>query len=79
MAMPPLPLPPSAPTDACPRCGLHRPASAPACPHCADLSDMELVRLRERLHEEQRSSANLGKLFLYVAALILAGLFVLRN
>ncbi len=79
MAMPPLPLPPGAPTDACSRCGLHRPKEAEACPHCADLSDMERVQLRERLHEEQLSSQNLGKLFLYAAALILVGLYLLLS
>ena len=68
--------PPLRKSKECGRCGLQRPLED-ECPHCAGLSDTELMHLRARLEEEMKSSQNLGWLFMFVAALIFAGLYLM--
>ena len=58
----------------CERCGLRYPRKAPACVHCTGLTDREVALLRARHEHERLGGANLGRLFLYVAALLLAGI-----
>lgn len=58
----------------CDRCGQSYPARRAQCPHCAGLSDREVEALREQVEAERAGSANLGRLFLYLAAV--AGVFI---
>lgn len=60
----------------CERCGLRFPRKEAQCPHCADLSDPEVLDLKEGMQEEQQGHANLGKLFYFIAALVAAALVV---
>jgi hypothetical protein len=60
----------------CARCGLRYPVKDAQCPHCAQLSDREVERLRQRIADEHRGNANLGRLFLYIAVLLLLAILL---
>lgn len=63
-------------TRKCERCGLRYAASESACPHCSGLSDQQVLEIRARHRREQEGNANLGRLFLYIAGLLLVGLLI---
>lgn len=63
-------------TRQCPRCGLDYPASAPACTHCSKLSDQAVEALKQRYAAEGPAEKNLGMLFIYIAALVIIGMFI---
>ena len=65
------------PTKKCDRCGLYYPETENKCTHCGELSGDELQLLLERIEEERKSSNNLGKLFFYIAILIVIGMLLL--
>lgn len=63
-------------TKKCKRCGLRYPKKEAACSHCDGLSDQEVQNLKSRYHNERAGNANLGRLFLYIAALLLVGMLI---
>ena len=63
-------------TKKCERCGLRYPKKEVACSHCSDLSDQEVHDLKARYENERAGNANLGRLFLYIAALLLVGMLI---
>lgn len=64
-------LPPIKFRKKCRRCGLRYPRSEQSCPHCEHLSDDEVEQLKLEFEAEKEGNANLGRLFLYIAALLL--------
>jgi hypothetical protein len=65
------------PTRKCPRCELRYPLDSEQCPHCSGLSDREVDELKLKVEQEHEAHANLGKLLLYLAALIAIGMMLL--
>jgi hypothetical protein len=64
-------------TRRCQRCGLRYPKADAACPHCTGLTEREVQELKDRHEDERAGNANLGRLLLYIAGLLLvAMLFV---
>ena len=63
-------------TRKCKRCGLRYPQKESVCMHCTGLSDQEVEELKTRYKNEQKGNANLGRLLLYIAALILIGMII---
>ena len=57
-------------TKKCKRCGLRYPAKEDSCSHCTGLTDKEVEELKDQYQNERAGNANLGVLFLFVAALI---------
>jgi predicted nucleic acid-binding Zn ribbon protein len=57
----------------CSRCGLRFPKSEAQCTHCANLSDREVIALKERRQKERLGNANLANLFYFIAALLAVG------
>ncbi len=53
----------------CERCGLRFPGSGDQCPHCSQLSDGEVLALKEREEERQKVHAWLGRASLAIAAI----------
>lgn len=49
------------------------------CSHCKDLTDREVENLMAQYEEEQKGNANLGRLFIYIAILILLGLAIINK
>ena len=66
------------PTKKCERCGLLYPEDEEICSHCGELNGLELQMFLERIAEERQSTVNLGKLFFYIAMLLIAGMFILN-
>jgi len=60
----------------CSRCGLRYPEKAPVCPHCDGLSEEQLRRIRLRHSRQLAGNANLGRLFMYVAGLLVVGMVI---
>jgi len=54
--------------ETCERCGLPRPKSEKICPHCDQLSDREVDRLKTRDAREHETNAHIGVMFLALAA-----------
>ena len=68
-------LPPSIrSTIKCERCGQLYPKKQAECSHCSNLSDREVEELKETADEEREGNANLGRLFFYLAIIILLGI-----
>ena len=63
-------------TKKCKRCGLRYPQKESICVHCTGLSEQKAHKLKERYKNEQQGNANLGRLFLYIAMLILVGMLI---
>ena len=57
-------------TKKCKRCGLRYAAKEGSCSHCTGLTDKEVEELKDQYQNERAGNANLGVLFLFVAALI---------
>jgi hypothetical protein len=56
----------------CERCGLRFPTSKEQCNHCSELSDTEVESLRRRVEREHAGHAELGRVFLILAAVVMA-------
>ena len=67
-------------TTRCQRCELRYPNSADGCPHCHDLDDAGVEELRRRVERQHAGHAELGRVFLILAAVVtgLLMLLVLR-
>ncbi len=63
----------------CNRCGLLYPKRMTQCSHCKDLTDREVEDLKAQYEEEHKGNANLGRLFIYIAILILLGLAIINK
>jgi len=57
-------------TRKCRRCGLRYPEQETVCPHCNGLTDEQVRKIRLRHQNEQVGVANLGRLLLYIAGLL---------
>ena len=66
--------PPIRRTQKCNRCGLLYPKKEASCIHCSNLSDSELNEIKLKISQERQANQNLGKLFLFIAFLILIGM-----
>jgi hypothetical protein len=64
-------------SDKCKRCGLRYPRKADRCVHCDGLTDEEMEAMLARKKQAHGNTANIGRLFLYIGALLLIGLFIL--
>jgi len=71
--------PPINNTKKCTRCGLQYPIKEDACAHCKDLTDQEVEELLSKLKEEHEGNSNIGKFFIYVAALLVIVMFIASN
>ena len=60
----------------CKRCGLRYPSKENECVHCYDLDDNEVKVLLLQKKKEHKTSANIGKLFLYITFLIVIGIAI---
>ena len=63
-------------SNKCKRCGLRYPRRAGRCVHCTGLSDAEMREMLARKRSAHKNTANIGKLFFYIALLILLGILV---
>jgi len=63
-------------TTKCPRCGLRYPRKELVCTHCSGLSDREVEELKEKYASYHEGNANLGRLFMYIAAVVFFGMLV---
>lgn len=61
----------------CNRCGLRYPKKANECVHCNGLSDAEMDEMLLKKSEAHKNTRNIGKLFLYLTALIVIGFLIL--
>ena len=61
----------------CKRGGLRYPRKKQACVHCENLSDSEVMGLKERIKEEHVSNHNLGQLFFYISSVIMLFMLVI--
>ena len=64
-------------SNKCKRCGLRYPRKAGKCIHCDGLSDSEMEAMLARKREAHRNTRNIGKLFLYISALLMIGFVIL--
>jgi len=71
--------PPVNNTKKCNKCGLQYPTKEDACTHCKDLTDQEIKELKSKLQEEHKGNSNLGKLFIYVAILLVIAMLIASN
>lgn len=46
------------------------------CPHCNGLTDDQVTELKAKYEAEQVGDVNLGRLFLYIAALLIVGMLI---
>ena len=60
----------------CPRCGQLYPKKAESCHHCQHLHDQQLDELKEQIARQHEGNKVIGKLFLWIAALILVGMVI---
>ena len=63
----------------CPRCSLKYDKALDECPHCGNLDSNGLAELKIQIEQNQRANTRLGKLFVYLALLIVIGLIILNN
>ena len=61
----------------CKRCGLRYPGKELECVHCSNLTDVEVKELLRQKKKEHKTSAMIGKLFLYIAILIFIGFAII--
>lgn len=59
------------PTKQCDRCGLRYTVDHEACPHCSNLSDADVEKLKRRFRLEQLGNSRLGTRMLLGAAVLL--------
>lgn len=58
------------PSRKCNRCGLRYAIDSETCPHCSELIDEEVTRLKRRLMREQTRNGQLGRVMLIVTAVL---------
>jgi len=70
-------LPPIRLSNKCKRCGLRYPAKAAECVHCSKLTDSEMEEMLLDKKSAHKNTANIGKLFFYIALLMLIGIIAI--
>ena len=60
----------------CKRCGLRYPEKASVCPHCEGLTDDQVRRIRLRHQNSLAGHSSTGRLFMYIAGLIIVVLVI---
>jgi hypothetical protein len=55
---------------------LRCPEKEPVCPHCDGLTDEQVRKFKLRHSNEFAGNANMGRLFLYVAGLLVVGMVI---
>lgn len=63
----------------CPRCSLRYDKSLAKCPHCSDLDSNGLAELKWQIEHNRQANSRLGKLFVYLALVIILGLVLLNS
>jgi len=63
-------------SNKCKRCGLRYPQKAKECVHCSKLTDLEMEDMLLTKKSAHKNTANIGKLFLYISALIIVGMVI---
>ena len=63
----------------CPRCSLQYDKRKARCPYCGDLDSNGLAELKWKIEQDQQANTRLGKLFIYLALLIMIGLLLLNS
>jgi len=63
-------------SNKCKRCGLRYPRKAGKCVHCDGLTDAQMKAMLLQKRRAHKNTANIGKLFFYIAMLILVGLAI---
>ena len=63
-------------TKKCQRCGLRYPKKEEVCPHCTGLTDQQVREIRARHQSELAGNANIGRLFFYIAGLLVVGMLI---
>jgi len=64
-------------TRRCGRCDLHYGRRETECPHCAGMSDGELAAFKEQMAKSRDRARELGKLLMFIAALLALGVLAL--
>lgn len=57
-------------TKKCKRCQLRYGWKDKQCSHCSELTDYEVVKLKEKYHEENKGNAHLGRWFIFIAIIL---------
>ena len=60
------------PSQECTRCGLRYTIDNKNCPHCHNLSDSQLLELKEKISNEHEANKGLGKVFFIIAIAVIA-------
>jgi len=47
------------------------------CPHCSELTDYEVVKLKEKYHDESEGNAHLGRWFIFIAIILTIGIVLI--
>lgn len=63
-------------SNKCKRCGLRYPRIASNCIHCDGLTDVDMENMLLQKKRAHTNTANIGKLFFYIAILIIIGMAV---
>ncbi len=58
------------PHQKCTRCGLRYAIDKKHCPHCHDLSESQLIELKEKISNDHKENHKLGKIFIVVTIII---------
>ena len=62
----------------CPRCSLKYDKTLNQCPHCGDLDSNGLTELRLQIEQNQHANTTLGKLFVFIAIMIVIALVIIN-
>lgn len=68
--------PPIRQSRKCERCELQYDIEEQECPHCHNLTDAEVVLLKEKMENEAEGNSSLGSIFLFIAAVIIIVMLV---
>ncbi len=63
-------------SNKCKRCGLRYPRKAAECVHCNNLTDQQMEAMLLEKRRAHKNTANIGKLFLFITALIVAAMLL---
>ena len=69
--------PPIKLTNKCKRCGLLYPKGDNHCSHCYELTDKEVIDLKNNVIKEHNGNKELGKLLLFFATIIILSMILI--
>lgn len=61
-------------SNKCKRCGLRYPRKAGVCVHCSNLTDQQMQEMLLEKRSAHKNTANIGKLLLYITAIIIVAM-----